>query len=143
MMNFAKLTKRMVLVLLTGIAATAAAEVVVVVSAKSPVGPLTADQAAQIFLGKSATFPGGGQAVPIDQAESAPARSDFYQKVTGKDASQLKAYWSKIVFTGKGQPPKEVPGNADVKKLVAENPSLIGYIDKGAVDSSVKAVLTP
>lgn len=126
-----------------GIAAFAAqAEVVVVVSAKSAVGPLTADQASQIFLGKAASFPGGGQAVPIDQADGA-SRSEFYTKVTGKDSAQVKAYWSKIIFTGKGQPPKEVPGDADVKKLVADNPNMVGYISKGAVDGSVKVVLTP
>jgi len=121
----------------------AQADVVVVVSATSPVGNLTADQVSQIFLGKIATFPGGGPAVPIDQPESAAPRGEFYSKVTGKDAAQLKAYWSKIIFTGKGQPPKEIPGNADVKKLVADNPNMIGYIDKSAVDATVKAVFAP
>lgn len=129
--------------LMLGATAAAQAEVVVVVSAKSAVGSLTADQASQIFLGKANTFPSGGQAVPIDQAESTPAHTEFYAKVTGKDSAQVKAYWSKQVFTGKGQPPKEVPGNADVKKLVADNPNLIGYIDKSTIDGSVKVVLTP
>jgi ABC-type phosphate transport system substrate-binding protein len=121
---------------------SAYADVVVVVGAKSAVGSLTSDQASQIFLGKAATFPGGAQAVPIDQADGA-AHDEFYSKVSGKDSAQVKAYWSKIIFTGKGQPPKEVPGNADVKKLVADNPNMIGYIDKSAVDGSVKVVLTP
>lgn len=118
------------------------AEVVVVVGAKSAVGSLSSDQVSQLFLGKAATFPSGGQAVPVDQTESA-SRDEFYTKVTGKDAAQVKAYWSKIIFTGKGQPPKEVPGNADVKKLVADNPNMIGYIDKSAVDGSVKVILSP
>ena len=69
-------------------------------------------------------------------------RDDFYNKVTGKSAAQMKAYWSKIIFTGKGQPPKEVADNAAVKKLVADSPSAIGYIDKSALDSSVKAVFS-
>lgn len=124
-------------------ALSAHADVVVVVGAKSAVGALTADQVSQIFLGKAATFPNGSQAVPVDQAEGAAPRNEFYTKVTAKDAAQVKSYWSKIIFTGKGQPPKEVPGNADVKKLVADNPNMIGYIDKSAVDASVKAVLTP
>ncbi len=124
-------------------AVSAQADVVVVVGAKSSVGALTDDQVGQIFLGKAATFPNGGQAVPVDQAEGAGPRNEFYTKVTGKDAAQVKSYWSKIIFTGKGQPPKEVPGNGDVKKLVADNPNMIGYIDKSAVDGSVKVVLTP
>ena len=117
------------------------AEVVVVVSAKSAAGTLTAAQAADIFLGKSATFPSGGQAIPIDQSEGSAIRDEFYTKVGGKSAAQVKAYWSKIIFSGKGQPPKEVADSAAVKKLVADNPNVIGYIDKAAVDGSVKVVL--
>lgn len=119
----------------------ALAEVVVVVSAKSAVTALTASQAADIFLGKSKEFPSGGQAIPIDQNEGSAIRDEFYTKVAGKSAAQVKAYWSKIIFSGKGQPPKEVADSAAVKKLIADNPNVIGYIDKAAVDSSLKTVL--
>lgn len=122
-------------------ASLASAEVVVVVSTKSAVGNLTAAQAADIFLGKASSFPSGGQAVPVDQKEGSAIRDEFYTKVTGKSAAQVKAYWSKIIFSGKGQPPKEVSDSAAVKKLIADNPNIIGYIDKAAVDSSVKTVL--
>lgn len=94
------------------------ADVVVVVSAKSPVGNLTAEQVSQLFLGKTSTFPGGAQAMPIDQAEGQPPRDEFYTKITGKSAAQVKAYWSKIIFTGKGQPPRELPNTADRKSVV-------------------------
>jgi len=116
------------------------ADVVVVVSAKSPVSTLTADQVSQLFLGKLANFPGGGVAIPIDQAESSAIRDEFYTKVTSKTAAQIKAYWSKLIFTGKGQPPKEVKSSADVKRLVSANPNVIGYIDRAAVDATVKIV---
>jgi ABC-type phosphate transport system substrate-binding protein len=131
-----------VLSVLSALPLTASAETVVVVSSKSQVGTITKDQAADIFLGKATTFPGGGQAVPVNQAEGAAVRDDFYMKVTGKSGAQLKAYWTKIIFTGKGQPPKDVPDSASVKKLVADNPNIVGYIDKGAVDGSVKVVLS-
>ena len=118
------------------------ADIAVVVSAKSPVGNLTQEQVSQIFLGKTSAFPGGQPALPIDQAEGQASRDEFYSKVTGKSAAQLKAYWSKLIFTGKGQPPKEVANTAEVKKLVANNPNTIAYIEKGAVDSSVKVVFS-
>lgn len=120
----------------------ALAEVVVVVSAKSAATALTAEQASDIFLGRTNTMPGGGAAVPIDQSEGAAARDLFYQKATGKNAAQVKAFWSKQIFSGKGTPPKDGGNDAAVKALVAANPNLIGYIDKGAVDGSVKALLT-
>jgi ABC-type phosphate transport system substrate-binding protein len=142
-MKFIKSISLMLAIIACFGAGLAQADVVVVVSAKSAVGSLTADEVSQLFLGKIGTFPSGSLAVPIDQSEGTPARGEFYTKVTGKDAAQVKAYWSKLVFTGKGQPPKEVPGNAEVKKLVADNPNMIGYIDKSAADGSVKIILAP
>lgn len=113
---------------------------VVVVSAKSPVGNLTKEQVADLFMGKMPSLPGGGSAELVDQPESAALRDEFYSKVVGKSAAQARQYWAKLAFTGKGTPPKESSGSADVKKLVAANPNAIGYIEKSAVDGSVKAV---
>ena len=113
------------------------AEVVVVVNPKAAESALTKDQVAQFFLGKSTSM------TPIDQPDSAPVRAEFYKKVADKDAAQAKALWSKLVFTGKATMPKEVADHAAVKAAVAANPKAIGYIDKSAVDASVKVVLTP
>ena len=120
----------------------ARAELVVIVAAKNPTTSLTKEQAAQLFLGKSATFPGGGTATPLDLAEGAATRDEFYAKVTEKNAGQLKAYWAKQMFSGNGSPPRELASSADVKRAVAADPTAIGYVEKGAVDSSVKSVLT-
>lgn len=95
----------------------------------------------KVFLGKSKSFPGGGQAIPIDLS-SGDARNAFLNQVLGKSESQLKAYWSKLIFTGKGQAPKAVSSDAEVVELVSKNPNLIGYVNDGAVDGSVKVVHT-
>ena len=116
--------------------AAAMAEVVVVVGAKAAESSMTKEQVAQFFLGKSSSM------TPIDQADSSPVRAEFYKKVADKDAAQAKALWSKLVFTGKATMPKEVADNAAVKAAVAANPKAIGYIDKSAVDATVKVVYT-
>lgn len=118
-----------------------AAELVVIVSAKSPVTALRQEQVADIFLGQIANFPGGAEAVALDQSIGSPERDEFYAKVTAKTRPLVKAYWTKMIFTGRGQPPREVAGNAAIRKMVADNPSLIAYIDKSALDASVKTVL--
>lgn len=119
------------------LALPAMADVVVVVNPKAAEASMTKDQVAQFFLGKSSSMS------PIDQPESAPVRAEFYKKVTDKDASQVKALWSKLVFTGKATMPKEAADSAAVKKMVASDPKAIGYIDKSAVDASVKVIYTP
>jgi len=124
-------------VALAAAALPASAETVVIVSAKNPASRMFSEQAAQFFLGKSTMF------TPIDQAEGSAIRNDFYKKVADKDAGQVKALWSKLVFTGKATAePKEFKSNAEVKKAVADDPKAIGYIDKSAVDDSVKVILT-
>jgi ABC-type phosphate transport system substrate-binding protein len=128
------------LTLLAALALPAQAQVAVVVSAKSTASNLTAEQAAALFTGKTQELPGVGLALLLDLPDGAPAREQFYGKVTGKTAAQIKAGWSRLTFSGKGTPPKEVPSSADVKKLVANNANAVGYIEKSAVDASVKVL---
>lgn len=130
------------LLLAAALPSLAQEDVVPVVSPRSTVTSLTAAQLADIFLGKTSRFPDGTLAVPIDQSEDSPARERFYASFTGKSPAQLKAHWSKIIFTGRGQPPKQVPGSAEAKKAVAENPNAITYIDSKMVDNTVR-VLSP
>jgi ABC-type phosphate transport system substrate-binding protein len=118
-----------------------AAELVVIVSARSAVATLRADQVADIFLGQAVRFPDGGEAAALDQPIGSPLRDEFYAKVAAKSPALMKAYWAKMIFTGRGQPPREAQGSAAVRKLVADNPALIGYIDRTALDASVKPVL--
>jgi len=117
-----------------GVMSSCNAELVVVVNAKNPVASMTAEQITQIFLGKSTSL------TPFDQTESSPIRNEFYKKVADKESSQVKAIWSKLIFTGKGTPPKEFTSSADVKKAVANDVNSIAYIEKSAVDVSVKVV---
>src|SRR4051812_13111591 len=88
--------------LLAGLAAApapaAASELVVIVSARSPVTALRPDQGAAIFLGQSVRFPDGAEAIPLDQRLGAPLRDEFYLRVTSKTPPLLKAWWSKMVF---------------------------------------------
>jgi ABC-type phosphate transport system substrate-binding protein len=115
------------------VSGTALADVVVVVSAKSPITALSKSQVADLFSGRTRLFPNGLLAVPIDQADGSITRDEFY-------TAQIKAYWSKIIFTGRGQPPKTVSSSAEVKKRLLENPAAIGYIEDKMVDDSVRVL---
>ena len=122
-------------------AAAQAGDLVVIVSARSSVDALRPDQVAAIFLGQSARFPGGALATALDQPIGSNERNQFYLRVTGKTPALLKAHWSKLVFTGRGQPPRELQDSAAVRRAVADDPGLIGYIDREALDPSVRQVL--
>jgi ABC-type phosphate transport system substrate-binding protein len=114
-------------------AAYADPEIVVIVNPAA--ANLTKDQVSDLFLGKTKIYK------PLDLPGATPIKAEFYQKVTGHDLSQVKATWSRLLFTGQAQPPKELPDAAAMKKAVASDPKAVGYIAKSDVDRSVKVIL--
>lgn len=122
----------------------AAADVTVIVSSEVPVESMSTTQVQNIFLGRSSYFPGQIRAIPVDQAEGSETQEVFYRDIMEQSAAQMKAHWSKILFTGRGRPPRRVANDEEMKQLIAENPGMIGYIGKTNLDSRVKALeLTP
>jgi ABC-type phosphate transport system substrate-binding protein len=69
-------------------------------------------------------------------------RDEFNDKILGKSDAQLKSHWSRLVFTGKAQPPKDVGSDAEVIGLVKSNPGMIGYVSSGAASDGVKVIAT-
>ncbi len=120
---------------------TVSADIAVVVHPSVPDNGAS-DVISKVFLGKAKSLPSGQKIVPINLEQGDPIREEFNDKVLNKSESQLKSYWSKLIFTGKGQPPKDVGSEADVIKLVADNPNIIGYVSPGAVTAGVKVLAT-
>jgi len=117
------------------------AEVAVIVH-PSNTDALDKSTISRLFLNKAKTFPNGTQANAVALADDQAATDEFNNKVLNKSTAQLTAFWSKLVFTGKGQPPKVLPNDAAVISTVASNPGAIGFIDAGAVNDSVRVVAT-
>lgn len=117
-----------------------AADVVVVVSSQNPIETLTRAQIADIYLGRMNRFPNGNPVNPIDLSESSPTRSEFYSRYLGRSQSLIKAHWSKLIFTGRGQPPPTVSSGDAMAESVAENPNAIGYLSPDFLDERLRVV---
>jgi ABC-type phosphate transport system substrate-binding protein len=115
------------------------AELVVIVH-PSNAANIDNTQVQRIFLGKEKKFADGSEATPINSVASNASREQFDTKVLERSSSQVAAYWSKLVFTGKGIPPKELENDAAVIAAVAADASAIGYVDSAAVTGSVKVI---
>src|SRR5690606_34939208 len=98
---------------------------------------LTQKQLVDIFLGKESRFPSGEPAMPLDQAEGNEARDEFYTRYAGQSPAQLKAYWSKLIFTGRSQPPREIASVPKLRKLLAASPYAIGYLRRSEAELDV------
>ncbi len=118
---------------------SASSEVVVIVHS-SNTSEIDQKAISKIFLGKAKNFPGGGSAVPIGLKEGSATTEEFNEVVLNKKASQLKSYWSKLVFTGKGTPPQQLDTDAEVIDVVKGDPNAIGFISTGEGVSGVRIV---
>lgn len=121
------------------IPAMAMAEIEVIVH-PSNADTLDKDAIQRIFLGKTRAFPGGAEAVPISFNEGTPEEAEFTESVLSKTPKQLKAYWAKMVFTGKGTPPRQMDGTKQIIDLISANPNLIGFVPAGSATAAVKVV---
>ncbi|NKF51635.1 phosphate ABC transporter substrate-binding protein [Shewanella sp. WXL01] len=115
----------------------ASAHAGVVVIGNTGTTDISKGDAKKAFLGKGSSY------VVYELDEGNATRSEFHGAVTGKSDAQLKAYWSKQVFTGKGNPPATVSDAAAMKAAVASDANAIGYIDEADLDSSVKVIFKP
>ena len=106
-------------------------------------GTITTAQASDLYLGKSNKLPNGNMAAVYELENGNPLRVEFHNKVTGKSEAQLQSYWSRLVFTGKANPPPQLANPALLKSTIASTPNAIGYLDEADVDASVIVLLKP
>lgn len=110
------------------------AQKIAVITATSA-SPLSKSQLAKIYLGRSF------ERTPVDLPEGHPLRAVFYRAATDSDLTQVRTTWARLMFTGRGEPPRELPDATAVKAAVAANANVVGYIDASQVDGSVRTVM--
>ncbi len=117
----------LVSILLTLAAPTARAEIVLVTAIDSTVSELSRDEAEQLYMGRRAALSARGALLLLD-LPTGPVRDQFYRLLTGKNPSQIRAYWSRMVFTGRALPPTESADASDAHRILLENPNAVAYL---------------
>ena len=113
----------------------------VIITANDNVEELQLEDIARIYLGKVSRFPSGAEVVPLDLDPSDPSYVRFARLVLKKTPAQLKAYWAKRIFTGKGKPPRTLQNREELRALVASHRRYLSYIDSEDADNSVRWVI--
>jgi hypothetical protein len=135
-------TQKLVAFTLFGLLSKGAlAELAVIVDSSVSVDSVNVEQLQRLYLDKPASIQASTRLTPIDQKKGSPPRKEFAQKVLGKTEAELSRYWSRLMFSGKGQPPREYDGDADVIREVTGNPGKLGYVDPAAVTDRTKVIL--
>lgn len=134
--------KILVTLLLVGLPLISFAEIVVIANKQMPISSLSQQEIYRIYMGKMKFLPNGVKVIPVDQQPGSAAREQFYAKIIQKSETDIKSYWSRVIFTGQGYPPIQETDDQSVKELVAKNLNCIGYINKASLDDSVRIVFS-
>lgn len=119
---------------------TAWAELVVVVSSENSTTELSRAELSGIFLGRRSRFPNGDSAVPLNQRANSDAYTLFYMQYLNMTRAQVRSHWSRLIFTGRGQPPRTVPNGSTMADAIADDARGIGYLDIELVDERLRVV---
>lgn len=100
----------------------------VVVHRANPVASISRAELSAIYMKRKRSWAGGGEIVAIDQSPASGVRERFSRAVHGKSVAYVTRYWQRLIFSGRGVPPRQVPSDAAVLALVRSNPRAIGYV---------------
>ncbi len=117
-----------------------AADWVLVANPKAGITRLSQDEVTNIYLGRYRRLASGITAEPIDQPADSTLKANFYRQLVGKSLGEINAYWARLVFTGKTQPPHIATSSEDAIQRVASHPGSLAYIERTKVDTRVAIV---
>lgn len=117
-----------------------AAEWVLVASSKAGITHLSQDEVTNIYLGRYRRLDSGITAEPIDQPADSALKARFYRQLVDKSLAEINAYWARLVFSGKTQPPRTVRNSEEALQFVISHPGAMAYVERAKADGRVVVI---
>ena len=102
----------------------------VVVHRSNPTASLTRGELSAIYMKRTKSWRGGREIVPVDHFATVRVREEFSRAIHGKSVAYVTRYWQRLIFSGRGIPPPQLPSDAAVLELVQAHPGAIGYVSR-------------
>lgn len=112
----------------------------IIVHPNNPAATLDRRFLEDAFLRKIKTWPGGEAIRPVDLEPDSAVRRRFTEEVVRRPVAAVRAYWQKLIFSGRDVPPPTLDTDPDVIKYVMKFPGAIGYVSGTAALHGVKVV---
>jgi len=113
--------------------------IAVIVNENNTTKNMSAREVRKLFLGKSRKLPDGSRALLVSNSG---IQTEFNRSALGKADSQVKAAWSKLLFSGRAKRPVEFSNPAEVVQFVSQNVNAVGYVLTSDISQGVKPVHT-
>ncbi len=104
----------------------------VIVHSTNPASSMSRGDLSKIFLKRTTKWSDGRTATPVDLPESSGTRASFSKAVHNKSVDAIKAYWHKMVFSGRAVPPAQRSSVREIVDYVQSNPGAVGYVPSSA-----------
>lgn len=118
----------------------AAADLVLIANPKAGIAHLTQDDVTNIYLGRYRRLTSGVTAEPIDLPNESEFKARFYRQLVSKSLPEINAYWSRLIFAGKTQPPQLAGSAEEAVRMVARRPGALAYVERPHADARVVVV---
>jgi ABC-type phosphate transport system substrate-binding protein len=103
----------------------------VVVNSANPVTSIRRSDLSAIFMKRVQRWADGTEITAIEPPPTSPARAQFSRSIHGKSVAYVTRYWHRVIFSGRGVPPREARSDQALMEIVRSRPGAIGYIDPG------------
>jgi len=112
----------------------------IIVNPANRIDSIDRELLSDIFLKKVATWHNDWTVRPVQLSRRFPLRDQFTREVLKKSPSQLRSYWNRQIFSGKGVPPPDLESEDDVIRYVLSNKGAIGYLAAGVNPRGARVV---
>lgn len=113
---------------------------VVIVNKANPVQFLTKAQLADIYFGRTPSWPNGARLRPVTRPGGTEAGKIFFSPAVGIDAGKYSQHWQQKQLSGAGLAPSSVETASGVVKAVAAHAGAIGFLSGVEVPASLDGV---
>jgi hypothetical protein len=92
----------------------------------------------RLFLGKINHL--NNIQVNLVELQDTNYKEEFYKTLTSKNTAQLRSYWTRLIFTGKGKPPKQVASQEELTHYMMKSDVIITYIPLESVQPNMSVL---
>jgi len=129
--------KLIVLLSLISIFHLQAFEIAIVTNSQS-ISKIDKNEVKRLFLAKTNRV--NNIQVDLVELKNTSYKEEFYKILTNKNTAQLRSYWTRLIFTGKGKPPKQVESQEELAHYMDNSEVIITYLPLKSVQSNMNVL---